>query len=157
MKTLVRLAMISSALAFAAPALALTATQTVQKEVISVQADGTELVSYESAETVTPGERVQYALNYENDSIDAASNLVLTMPVPEVVIYNEGSSTGMGTIVTYSVDGENFYDRNALTVAMDNGQTRSATAEEISHIRWNIAGPVAPGDTGTLAFSGTLK
>ena len=157
MKTLARLAMISSVLAFAAPALALTATQTVQKEVISVQADGTETVTYESAEMVTPGERVQYALNYENDGVEPASNLVLTMPVPEVVIYNEGSSTG-GTVMSYSADGgKTFADRNSLVVVMADGGTRPAQAEDISHIRWNIAGPVASGEAGLLAFSGTLK
>ncbi len=157
MKTLARLAVISSVLAFAAPALALTATQTVQKEVISVGADGAERYTYESADLVTPGERIQYALNYENDSTDTATNLKLTMPVPEVVIYNEGSTSG-GTATTYSVDGgKTFSDRDSLVVAMDNGETRPANAGDISHIRWNIAGPVSPGEVGSLSFSGTLK
>ena len=109
-------------------------------------------MTYASAELVTPGERVAYALDYVNDEDEAATDLVLTMPVPDVVSFIEGSARGEGTVITYSVDGKTFSDRESLK----NGD-RMATSEDISHIRWNIAGPIAPGESGTLMFSGTLK
>ena len=157
MKTLAKLALVTGMLAFATPAIALTATQTVQKEVITTAVDGTETISYESAETVVPGERVVYTLNYANDKVEPASNLVLTMPVPEVVTFIEETATG-GNAMTYSADGgQNFSSRIDLMVKMENGDMRPAGADDITHIRWNIDGPVAPGETGALAFSGLLK
>jgi len=157
MKLLFKAAILATVMGAATPAMALTATQLVQKEIITVQADGTETVSYGSAELVTPGERVAYMLNYNNDKAEPASQLKLVMPVPDVVVYAEGSARGEGTVVSYSADGENFYERSALRVATANGQTRSARAEDITHIRWIIAGPVNAGESGTLSFSGTLK
>ncbi len=147
---------LTAALAFSLPAMALTASQTVQKEVITTAEDGTETITYQSADMVTPGERIAYTLNYVNDKAEPATNLVLTMPVPDVVVFVEGSARGDGTLMSFSVDGTNFQTRDALTV-VSNGAVRPASAEDISHIRWNITGPIDPGAAGTLAFSGTLK
>jgi len=157
MKTFFKTALVlTAAMALSAPTMALTASQTVQKEVITVAEDGTETISYASADMVTPGERIAYTLNYMNDKAEPASNLVLTMPVPEVVVFVEGSARGTGTQMSYSVDGSNFYPREALNVMVD-GTSRPASAEDISHIRWNIVGPIDSGAAGSLAFSGTLK
>lgn len=152
MKIFARTALITTLMAFAAPAMALTATQTVKKEIVTVDENGVERITYEAAELVTPGERVAYSLDYVNDKAEPATDLVLTMPIPEVVSYIEGSARGEGTEITYSVDGTNFYSRDAL------GQmAEAASAEDVTHIRYVIAGPVAPGEAGSLIFSGTLK
>jgi len=137
---------------FAPAAMALSATQTVQKEIITFDENGAEQVRYESAELVTPGERIAYSIDYINDRAEPAANLELMMPVPGVVSYAEGSARGNGTLITYSVDGTNFVDRSALRV-----DDRPALAEDITHIKWVITGPVNPGEVGSLAFSGTLK
>lgn len=152
MKFFVRTALVSAIMAVSAPALALTATQTVKKEVVTVDPFGVETITYETAELVVPGERLAYELDYMNDQAEPATDLVLTMPIPDVVEFAEGSARGKGTVITYSVDGTNFYDREALMM----GET-AASAEDITHIRWVIVGPVAPGEAGKLAFSGTLK
>ena len=157
MKYLMKTALVSALAAFALPAMALTASQSVQKEIVTIAADGSETVTYAPAELVTPGERVVYSLNYENDKTEPATNLVLTMPIPGEVILAEGTARGQGTVVSYSVDGEKFADRESLSVSLDNGATRPAASEDITHIRWDIAGPVEPGQAGTLAFTGVLK
>ncbi len=158
MKYLVRTLLASAMLGIAAPVMALTASQTVQREVRTQMPDGTEQVTLADADKVIPGERIIYTLNYANDKSEPASNLVLTMPVPEVVDYVEGSASGMGTTVVYSADGgKNFTARENLRVADVDGTMRSARAEEVTHIRWTIAGPVNPGETGALAFKGRLK
>lgn len=157
MKYFVKTAVISALAVCALPAMALTATQTVQKEIISVAADGTETVSYASAELVTPGERIVYTLNYANDKEEAATDLVLTVPIPEEVVFAEGSAAGAGTVITFSVDGTNFARREALRVTLADKRTRPAGSEDISHVRWTIAGPVTPGETGALRYTGVLK
>jgi len=152
MKHFARIALVVAMIGLPFQAMALSATQTIQKEVITIDERGNEQVTYEAAELVTPGERIAYTLNYINDQAEPATNLVLTMPVPEVVDFAEGSARGDGTKITYSVDGVSFYDREALLV-----EEQPATAEDITHIRWVIEGPVSSGAVGSLAFSGTLK
>jgi len=106
-------------------AFALTATQSVEKEIVVQMPDGTENLSRAPAELVIPGERVVYTLSYTNDDAAPASDLVLTMPVPPEIKYI--------------------------------GNIRTATSEDITHIRWTIAGPVSVGGSGSLSFKGILK
>jgi len=153
----IKTTLVATAVLLAGTASALTAQQSVQKEIISINADGSETISYVSAEKVIPGERIAYLLDFANDQSEPATDLKLVMPVPEVITFNEGSARGEGTIISYSVDGETFMPREALRVALDDGKSRPAVADDITHIRWVIAGPVQPGEKGQLAFSGTLK
>ena len=147
-----------SALAFASPLSAMTASQTIQKEVVNISDDGVETVSYESAELVTPGERVVYTVNFENNLDQPETNLVLTMPIPAEVTYLDGTATdGLGTLTFSADDGDNFADRNDLRIADERGELQPARAADVTHIRWVIAGPIAPGETGSISFKGILK
>jgi len=142
----------------ATTASALTAKQTVEKEVVVQMPDGTENITREAAEMVVPGERVVYTLNFMNDDAAPASDLVLTMPIPSEVKLIDGSAVQQGTKVVYSVDGgQSFATRNTVSVANADGSSRSASAEDITHIRWTVPGPVAVGETGSLSFKGILK
>ncbi len=145
-------------IALATPSMALTASQTIQKEIVEVAEDGTETVTYESAELVVPGERIVYTVNYENNRDVAETNLVLTMPVPKEVNYLDGSASDQAGQLTFSTDGGNsFADRSSLTVMSADGEATIAEPEDITHIRWVVAGPVNPGETGAISFKGILK
>lgn len=144
-------------LAFATPAMALTAFQTVQKEIVTERADGTVESRLVNPDSIVPGDRVVYALNFENDGAKPASDLVLTMPVPTEITYIDGSASTVGSVVTYSANGETFAPRASLRIIGEDGVSRAASAEDITHIRWVIAGPVQSGETGQLYFKGTLK
>lgn len=151
-------ALSAAMLAFGVSATALTATQKVEKEISVKQADGTTLTQRVSADEVTPGEKVVYTVNFMNDSADPASDLVLAMPVPADIRYLEGTADREGAIVRYSVDGgSSFVQRSALTVPSVGGGTRPANADDITHIQWRIAGPVAVGASDEVAFKGRLK
>lgn len=140
-----------------ASAHALTATQVVEKEVEVTLPDGATDIAYQDALLVIPGEVIRYRLDYTNDDAQPASDLVLTMPVPEVVTFLEGSASGLASTITYSIDqGASFSERGALTVTDESG-SRSATADDVTHVRWFVAGPVAAGESGTLSFKGILK
>lgn len=142
----------------AASASALTAEQKVFKEVVTVSADGTPVTQRVEADLVTPGETVVYALTYLNDEGESASDIVLTMPVPEVVIYKEGSAEVAQMRITYSADGgKSFASREAVRVSDEAGSTRVADAAEITHIRWTRLTALAPGEAAELSFAGILK
>ncbi len=144
--------------AFSTPALALTASQTVEREVIVRHADGTQTVKLVRADKVTPGDKVVYSLNYFNDEAEVAENIILVMPIPNEVQYLDGSAELDSVKTTYSVDaGQTFVDRAALRVTLTDGSTRIASADDITHIRWAVASAVAPKTGGKLSFSGRLK
>jgi len=148
----------ATSLLASASASALTAKQIVEKEVVVQLPDGTESVTREPAQKVIPGERVIYTLSYTNDDAAPASDLVLTMPVPSEIKYMDGSATQEGALIAYSADGgKSFASRSAVRAAGSDGIMRTATAEDITHIRWTVAGPVAAGETGNLSFKGVLK
>lgn len=137
---------------------ALTAKQSVEKEVVVQMPDGTESLTREPASMVVPGERVVYTLSFTNDDAAPATDLVLTMPVPSEIKFMDGSASQDGARVVYSADGgQTFANRAGLRVVGIDGNTRSASSEDITHIRWTVAGPVGVGETGTLSYKGILK
>ena len=147
-----------AALALATPSYALTASQTVEKEIVVQLPDGTETLSREKADTVTPGERVVYTLSFTNDSTQPATDLILTMPVPKEVRYMEGSATDLNMVPVFSADGgTNFSTREQLQVLNNDGQFQAASSGDITHIRWTVPGPLAIGETDNLAFKGVLR
>lgn len=137
---------------------ALTATQIVEKEIVTQNADGTTLTTRVPAASVVPGERIVYTLKYLNDSVEPASDLVMTMPVPKEVTLIDGSAERDGAVALYSVDGgESFSPRETLQVVGAAGASRLAVAEDITHIRWTVVGPVQSSESGELVFKGILK
>jgi len=151
-------ALSAALLAVGASAQALTATQKVEKEITIQQADGTNVTQRVAADEVTPGEKVVYTVDYLNDSAEPATDLVLAMPVPSDIRFLEGSADREGAVVRYSVDGgTNFVERNALIMPVVGGGTRPAGVDDITHIQWRIAGPVAVGASDAVVFKGRLK
>lgn len=142
----------------AAPAFALTASQTVEREVIVRNVDGSQTITREAADKVTPGDKVIYSLNYYNDAAEPADNIVLVMPIPSEINYIDGSADTKDAFSVYSVDGGKvFADRDDLRVLQADGNDRAALAEDITHIRWTVKDAVAPEASGTLSFSGRLQ
>ena len=138
--------------------MALTASQSVQREVIKHNADGTQTIILEKADMVTPGDKVVYSLNYHNAEAKPAEHVILVMPVPTQVKYLEGTAENENVRTDYSVDGGQSYSRRAnLTVHREDGTSRAAIAEDITHIRWNMEQAIAPGASGRLAFTARLK
>ena len=109
------LALSAAVLASAVSASALSATQKVEKEITIQQADGTSVTKRVDASEVTPGEKIVYTVAYTNDSAEAATDLVLAMPVPSDVRFLEGSANRSGAVVRYSADGgKTFVERETI-------------------------------------------
>jgi uncharacterized repeat protein (TIGR01451 family) len=152
------LAMSAALLASGVTANALTATQKVEKEITVQQADGTVATKLVSATEVTPGEKIVYTVAYTNDTAEPATDIVLAMPVPSDVRFLEGSASKSGAIVRYSADGGvSFVDRSALVLPAVGGGTRAASADDITHIQWRIAGPIMAGTSDEIGFKARLK
>ena len=155
-KTLLSVALLVASTSM--PAYALTATQTVEREVVVLNADGSQTVTRIAADKVTPGDKVVYSLNYFNDKAEPAENIVLVMPVPAEVDYIDGTADFDGVRSTYSSDGgKTFANRDDLLIARNDGTRSVATASEITHIRWTVRNTVSPNAGGTLSFSGRLQ
>jgi uncharacterized repeat protein (TIGR01451 family) len=138
-------------------ALALTAEQTVEREIVVKNPDGSETITRAAADTVVPGESVVYSINYYNDQDKAAENVVLVMPVPDVLILVEGSADIEGAETTYSADGgQSFAQRQNVVVKLEDNTTRAADTADITHIKWIVAS-ITPDQRGSLSFKGKLK
>ncbi|MEO1322321.1 MAG: hypothetical protein AAFV59_04865 [Pseudomonadota bacterium] len=148
---------LTSAFSAAAFASGLKAVQTADLVKTIIDADGAEIVTFEPATDVEPGEQVRYSLQYVNEGAEPAQAVSLVMPVPAEMILVEGSVKGGASSVTYSTDaGETFASRDEITVA-DGEIERTARAEDITHIKWAFATPIAPAESGSISFVATLK
>ncbi|MEL6212360.1 MAG: hypothetical protein AAFY22_13030 [Pseudomonadota bacterium] len=135
----------------------IVARQSVEQEVVDRDAAGAVKIRRVDADKVAPGEEVIYSLRYSNDSPEPAAGVTMVMPVPDAVTFTEGSAGGADATITFSADGGKTYlARGRLTIT-ENGAQRSATSDEITHIRWAISDPVAAGGTGEIFFRGVVK
>jgi len=152
------LLMMAAACALSTQALALSATQTIEKEATVIADDGTSRIVRTPVSKVVPGERIVYTLNFTNDDAQPASDLVLTMPVPEEVTYIEGTADRAGAKVMFSADGGDTFSPREATIKMEaDGSVNPARNIDITHVRWTVPGPVAVGENGELSFSAVLK
>lgn len=136
---------------------ALTASQTVEREVVIKNNDGSETIKREKAETVVPGESIVYSINYYNDRDKAAENVVLVMPIPAELTFTEGSADVDGAETTFSADGgKTFAVRESVIVSLEDNSTRVADAADITHVKWIVAS-ITPDQSGSLSFKGKLK
>lgn len=158
MRNFVSLLTLAALSTLAVSASALTAQQTVQKETTVVGSDGSISTVRETVEKIVPGERVVYTLDFKNDDIEAANDIVLTMPIPAEVKYLEGTAEVPETNVTFSADGgESFSSRQSVMLMDSAGNIRAAGADELTHIRWSVPGPVEAGEGGVLSFAASVR
>ena len=137
----------------AAPAAAagpLVVTSDVQVEQRVAAADGTTRSRLVPAVRAVPGDRLTVAVRYRNTGSATIANLAIVNPVPRGLIYR-GAATG-SPAPEVSADGTRFAPLSALSVA-----GRPAAGADITHVRWRLASPVAPGSGGQFAFQATLK
>lgn len=130
---------------------------TVQKETVVVTEEGEEVRELVPAETVIPGERVVYTITFRNTGAEPADNVIITNPISENLTYVAESAFGPGMVLEFSVDGgETFAAADDLTIEED-GESRPASAEDYTHIRWVMQDDLASGAQGMARFTAQLK
>lgn len=106
------------------------------------------------AATVTPGDRLVYVVTYRNGGRQPATDFVVTNPIPIHVAFAGEETAG----AEMSVDGGKSWGAlTALRITNANGTTRAARREDVTHLRWRIAQPIAAGGGGQVTFKARLK
>lgn len=107
---------------------------------------------------VVPGDTVVFTNNYRNMTEEPISDIVITNPVPDHVVYLAGSASGEGTDVDFSVDrGKSYGKPNKLFVKNEKGKKVKATEVDYTHIRWTVRLNIDPGKGGFVSFKGKIK
>jgi uncharacterized repeat protein (TIGR01451 family) len=131
-----------------------------EKEVTVIE-NGKEVVKRVAAEEIEPGEILIYTLRYSNTGDEMATNVVFNDPIPKGTVYLAGSATGLGTDITFSIDGGKTYKKPTLLtyeVKLADGRVekRVASPDEYTHIGWKIEA-IPAGERGELAFKVRVK
>ena len=112
----------------------------------TVEEDGVIHEALEEPERVLPGDRLVFTTSFANGGSDVVENFVITNPLPAAVVLAENGDFAV------SVDaGVNYQALSALTVTQEDGTTRSATLNDVTHLRWTIAS-LAPGESGDVKY-----
>lgn len=107
---------------------------------------------------IVPGDRVVFTLRYVNRGAEPATGFRATNPMPAPVQFVAAAEDW----AEVSVDGGNSWGRLAqLTVPAQGtdgtAATRPATPEDVTHVRWVFAAPIAPGAEGSVSYRGMIK
>jgi uncharacterized repeat protein (TIGR01451 family) len=130
----------------------------VEKEIVVTNAEGELETRRVPAAKVIPDDKVIYTIQYRNEGAEEADHVNITNPVPEHMAYVDGTATGAGATITFSVDGGNIFDvPENLTVTSVDGTTRKATALDYTHIRWTLQERVAAHASGEVSFWAQLE
>ena len=120
--------------------------------------DGAERMRLVKATNVVPGEEVLFTVTYANTGDQPAERVTITNPVPEHMAYVDESATGDNTSILFSVDGgDSFAAAADLRVSNTDGTQRPAGASDYTHVRWIVGSDIAPGASGTVQFTATVK
>lgn len=103
---------------------------------------------------VIPGDRLLFTNSYRNIGQNAVTGFVVNNPVHDAVTFVEV----LEDWALVSVDGgRNFGKLAELSVAEATTDMRPAMASDVTHIRWIMPSPIAPGASGELRFRGIVK
>lgn len=161
-------ACLGSLVAFAAPAQAQTGeankvllTSVAMIERVETSADGKEIIALKEPKDViiTPGDRVVFTLSYQNNGALPATAFRATNPMPGPIQFVSVAEDW----AEVSVDGGKNWGKLATMTVMAksaDGTTdvkRAASVEDVTHVRWVFAQPIAPGVKGSLTYRGVVK
>ena len=156
--TFIFLSMVIAAAATAQDGALVKLTSEVLREVVTVDESGTKITQLVPATSAMPGEVLTFTINYINEGDGEATDIVLTNPIPEHMVYQGGSAEREGVTTTYSADGGGTYGlRESLTVTGDDGRKRKAIPSDFTHIRWQLIDPVPAGGSGRVSFKASVK
>lgn len=109
------------------------------------------------ADKIVPGDQVIWTITAKNVCDKAAESIVIENPVPEHMTYVASSAIGVGTEITYSVDGEQFEPAEDLRIVAADGTARPALPHEYRAIRWSYSAPFPKGATSFVRYRGLVN
>lgn len=127
------------------------------KRVQTKDKQGHTTVSFVAFNKALPGDDVVYTVTCHNQGEAAASNIVITLPIPAELTFVPGSATGEAD-VTYSVDGGKSFDLlDNLVITAPDGASRPARVDDINMISWKLRSPLAPSGDAQVSFHASVK
>ena len=103
---------------------------------------------------VVPGDMLLFINRYHNSGKNDVTGFVVDNPVHKAVSFVEV----LEDWALVSVDGgQTFGKLPELSVADGEQASRPAVPADVTHIRWVLPSPIAPGASGELRFRGTVK
>lgn len=138
------------ALAAGPQSVQLTSSVMVEKTVV---VSGRDQIVLQPPGKVLPGDRLIFQTNYRNTAAQAATQFVVTNPIPAAVEWTGDATPG----AVESIDGGRTYAPLAqLKVKGTNGAMRPAQPGDVTHIRWTMAS-IAPGSAGLVKYRGMVR
>lgn len=122
-----------------------------------VDTNGKRIVERVPAASVRPGSEVIYEVGYSNTG-PQPMQVVITNPLPADLVYQSYAARSVGAKLEVSVDrGRSFGPLEKLRVVGTDGNSRPATADDITHVRWKTARPINPGEAGYVSLRAMVK
>lgn len=139
--------------AYAQPSSPVQLTGYVQVERVVVDERGETRREWSDPVTVVPGDRLLMGTRYANGGSNVIENFVISNPVPPAVRVSEVPDAAQ----IVSVDGGRSWGPFAAQIIrMDDGTTRPAAPEDITHLRWTLTA-VPPGSSGQVEYAATVR
>ncbi len=156
--TLLPLALIASPLLAQAPQ-AVVVTSEILAVKVTTDAKGNKVNTLVKPGVVVPGTPLVFIVRYKNKGSKPVTNYVVNNPIPKSVRFTDfATDSGWGGV---SVDGgKTFGALSALStiqVAGAGGAKRAAQPSDVTHLRWSVVKPIAPGATGSVTFYGAVE
>jgi uncharacterized repeat protein (TIGR01451 family) len=149
---------LAASLAPAWSANGVTMTQSVKRQVETVNEQGEKVIVLEELESAVPGEELVIIIAYVNGGDVAAGNISINNPLSESLVYTGGSAEGESTTVTFSVDGGKSFDLPVkLFITNQQGEKVPALPADYTHILWKRTAPLAPGQKAEVRFRAVVK
>ena len=155
--TLIALILFSTSV-WAKPEITLSITS--EKEVIEMK-NGKKIVKRVPAKEVDPGQVLVFTLKFSNKGDENATNVVVDNPIPKETVYVVGSASGVGSDITFSINGGKTFKKPTLLTYEMKGPDgkkikKKASPEQYTNVRWVIP-TVLPGKGGEVSFKARVK
>lgn len=128
-----------------------------QEETV-IAPDGTRAVRHVPAANLHAGSELVYEVTYSNVGNKPTAQVIITNPLPSDLAYRSVPGRSTGAAFDVSVDnGETYGPLASLTVQEPGGAKRPARESDITHVRWTINEPVAPGQEGKVSLRAVVR
>ena len=130
----------------------------VEKARLVVADDGSERTELSAVATAVPGDELIYTVVFTNISTETADNVRVTNPIPGELRLVQDSAFGPGTAISFSIDdGASFAAADELLVQLAEGESRPATPDDYTHIRWTLKNPLEAGARGFARYRAVVR
>lgn len=111
-----------------------------------------------SSVNIAPGDTIIFSTRYSYQGAQPATNVVINNPLPEHMLYLDGTAEGKGTRIEFSVDqGKTFAAPDKLKVKDTEGKERLAGAADYTHIKWTFEKAIENNARGSVSFKAKVK